>query len=97
MICVKLKLNLHGNNKLCMYWTYEKKLFKYPYSICCKLKLNYKLFMYWTYTLLSWLIFQNFLKFYFQIKVWYLYAQKHSSYMLSFMDTKKYTCTLIIN
>jgi len=22
MICCKLKLNLHGNNKLCMYWTY---------------------------------------------------------------------------
>jgi hypothetical protein len=67
MICYKLKLNLHGNNKLHMYWTYSKKLLlKYPYLISCKLKLNlhrnYQLCMYWTYTLLSWLIFQNFLK-----------------------------------
>jgi len=26
MICCKLKLNLHGNNKLHMYWTYSKKI-----------------------------------------------------------------------
>jgi hypothetical protein len=25
MICCKLKLNLHGNNKLHMYWTYSQK------------------------------------------------------------------------
>jgi len=74
MICSKLKLNLHGNNKLHMYWTYSKKiLIKYHYLICCKLKVNLhrnnKLCMYWTYTLLSWFIFQNFFKFYFQIQM----------------------------
>jgi hypothetical protein len=55
MIWFKLKLNLHGNNKLHMYWTYsKKKLLKYPYMICCKLKLNLhgnnKLHVYWTYS-----------------------------------------------
>jgi len=74
MICCKLKLNLHGINKLHMYWPYSKKiLLKYPYLICCKLELNlqrnYKLCMYSTYTLFSWFIFQNFFKFYFQIKL----------------------------
>jgi len=72
MICCKLKLNLHGNNKLHMYWTDSKKiLIKYHYLIYFKLKFNLhrnkKLCMYWTYTLLSWLVFQNFFKMYYQI------------------------------
>jgi len=43
MICCKLKLNLHENNKLHVYWTYifQKKLPKYPYLICCKLNWIY--------------------------------------------------------
>jgi len=67
MICCKLKLNPHGNNKLHRYWTYSKTiLLKYPYLICFKLKLNLhgnnKLHMYWTYSK------KNYLK----ILIWYV-------------------------
>jgi len=67
LICCKLKLNLHGNNKLHIYWTcFNKILLKYPYLISCKLKLNLhgnnKLHIYWTYSK----------KYYLNIFTWYV-------------------------
>jgi len=39
MICCKLKSNLHGSNKLHMYWTYFKKiLLKYPWYVVTKIE-----------------------------------------------------------